>query len=102
MTIMARTIFTADNTLHIAQYFVGYSSERQSKGALQEQTVMLLAYGANATLVTTTLNSKSFQTETHDIHNLKHKMKYTGEKTLTQLITIKSFDNFSTTEIYNN
>ena len=58
--------------------FSMYSTERQPKGLLADQMKMLLAHGANPTLVTGTLNMNGLKTKPRDVHNMQQKMKQKG------------------------
>jgi len=55
-----------------------YSSERQPTGVLRDQTIAMLANGANPTLVADSLNEQGLKTRATDLYNLKQSTKFKG------------------------
>ncbi|XP_065680756.1 uncharacterized protein LOC105844616 isoform X2 [Hydra vulgaris] len=66
------------NYPHGPEQFGMYSSERQPKGVLEQQTMLLLSHGANPTLITDNLNRHGLKTRPRDIYNIKQRMKFKG------------------------
>jgi len=61
-----------------ADEYATYSSERQPRGALQQQAMTLLEQGAKPMLVASKLNQAGLKTTPRDIYNIKQKMKFKG------------------------
>nr|XP_047146756.1 uncharacterized protein LOC124819314 [Hydra vulgaris] len=56
------------NHPHGPEQFGIYSSERQPKGVLEQQTMLLLSHGANPTLITDNLNRHGLKTRPCNIY----------------------------------
>ncbi|XP_065654446.1 uncharacterized protein LOC136081074 [Hydra vulgaris] len=73
-----KKLFLEHNHPYGIEEFSMYSSQRQPKGLLEQQTLMLIEHGANTALVTDSLNRSGLKTKPRDIYNIKQKLKFKG------------------------
>ena len=57
-----------------------YATERRPDDELHNTAVTLLSHGTNPTLLTQFLNDNNALVQSHDVHNLKHKLNFRGKQ----------------------